>query len=117
MSYKARMHPKVSNAELQLFRALSEAGLTSGMVTQKPIILKTTVPDFCWPEKRKIVYLDGKQVHSSDEQQKRDQEIQELLEAQGWDVLRIPYEPPMPEACLKEILLTIKNFLNIDDEE
>ncbi len=111
------MHPKVSSAELQLFRALSEAGLTRGMVTQKPIILKTTVPDFCWPEKRKIVYLDGKQVHSSDEQQKRDQEIQELLEAQGWDVLRIPYEPPMPEACLKEILLTIKSFLNIDDEE
>ncbi len=117
MGYKTRLHPKVSNAELQLFRALSEAGLTGGMVTQKPIILKTTVPDFCWPEKRKIVYLDGKQVHSSDEQQERDQEIQELLEAQGWDVLRIPYEPPMPEACLKEILVTIKKFLNIDEEE
>ncbi len=111
------MHPKVSSAELQLFRALSEAGLTGGMVTQKPIILKTTVPDFCWPQKRKIVYLDGKQVHSSDKQQERDREIQELLEAQGWDVLRIPYEPPLPEACLKEILATIKSFLNVDEEE
>jgi hypothetical protein len=53
------MHPKVSTGELQLFRALSLAGLTGGMVTQKPIVLKATIPDFCWPEKRKIVYLDG----------------------------------------------------------
>ena len=117
MSYKAKLHPKVSNAELQLFRALSAAGLTGGMVTQKPIILRTTVPDFCWPEKRKIVYLDGKQAHASDKQQQRDQEIDELLEAQGWDVLRIPYEPPMPEACLQEILANIKRFLNVDEEE
>ncbi len=116
MSYKANLHPKVSQAELQLFRALSNAGLTSGMVTQKPIILKATVPDFCWPEKRKIVYLDGNQVHSSDEQQEKDQEIVELLELQGWDVLRIPYDPPMPESCLKEILEKIKRFLNIDEE-
>ncbi len=117
MSYKANMHPKVSQAELQLFRALSAAGLTGGMVTQKPIILKATIPDFCWPEKRKVVYLDGKQVHASDEQQERDREIVELLEAQGWDVLRIPYEPPMPEKCLQEILATIKRFLNVDEEE
>ncbi len=117
MSYKARLHPKVSNAELQLFQALSTAGLTNGMVTQKPIILKATIPDFCWPEKRKIVYLDGKQAHASDEQQKRDQEIVELLELQGWDVLRIPYEPPMPEPCLQEILKKIKRFLNFDEEE
>jgi very-short-patch-repair endonuclease len=117
LSYKARLHPKVSNAELQLFRALSAAGLTGGMVTQKPIILRTTVPDFCWPEKRKIIYLDGKQAHASDKQQQRDQEIVELLETQGWDVLRIPYEPPMPEACLHEILLTIKRFLNVDEEK
>lgn len=117
MSYKANLHPKVSNAELQLFRALSASGLTGGMVTQKPIILKATIPDFCWPEKRKIVYLDGKQAHASDEQQKRDHEIQEMLEAQGWDVLRVPYEPPMPEPCLQEILKTIKLFLNVDEEE
>ncbi len=117
MSYKANLHPKVSNAELQLFRALSAAGLTTGMTTQQPIILKATSPDFCWPEKRKIVYLDGKQAHASDEQQKRDQEIVELLELQGWDVLRIPYEPPMPEPCLQEILQKVKRFLNFDEEE
>ena len=117
MSYKANMHPKVSQAELQLFRALSAEGLTTGMVTQKPIILKATVPDFCWPEKRKVVYLDGNQVHSSDKQQEKDEEIVELLELQGWDVLRIPYDPPMPEPCLREILAQIKRFLNVDEEE
>jgi len=34
------MHPKVSQAEMAVFQALSMAGLTTGMVTQKPIILK-----------------------------------------------------------------------------
>ena len=116
MSYKARLHPKVSTGELQLFRALSLAGLTGGMVTQKPIVLKATIPDFCWPEKRKIVYLDGVQVHSGDKQQAKDEEIRELLEAQGWDVLRIPYEPPLTDARLEEILTTIKCFLNLDEE-
>jgi very-short-patch-repair endonuclease len=116
LNYKARLHPKVSTGELQLFRALSLAGLTGGMVTQKPIVLKATIPDFCWPQKRKIIYLDGLQVHSSDDQQKRDAEIQELLEAQGWDVLRIPYEPPLTDAHLQEIMMTIKRFLNVDEE-
>jgi very-short-patch-repair endonuclease len=117
LSYKARLHPKVSNAEIELFKALSLAGLTGGMVTQKQIVLKATIPDFCWPEKRKIVYLDGLQAHSGDEQQERDEEIRELLEAQGWDVLRVPYEPPLNDANLREILATIKRFLDLDDEE
>ena len=116
MSYKANMHPRVSNAEMAVFQSLSIAGLTSGMVTQKPIILRTTVPDFCWAEKRKIVYLDGIPVHSSDKQQQRDSEIDELLEAQGWDVLRIPYNPPLTEKNLEEIMAAIKRFLNIDEE-
>jgi very-short-patch-repair endonuclease len=117
LSYKARLHPKVSNAEIEVFKALSAAGLTGGMVTQKPIVLKATIPDFCWPEKRKIVYLDGKQAHADDEQQERDEEIQELLEMAGWDVLRIPYEPPLTEMNLQEILAAIKRFLNLNAEE
>lgn len=116
MSYKARLHPKVSNAELQVFKALSIAGLTGGMVTQKPIVLKATIPDFCWPQKRKIVYLDGLQAHAGEERQKRDEEISELLEMQGWDVLRIPYEPPLTDATLREIMIRIKRFLNFDEE-
>lgn len=67
-------------------------------------------------EKKKIVYLDGAQVHSKDKQQKRDSEIDELLEMQGWDVLRIPYQPPLTERGLQEIMATIKRFLNVDEE-
>ncbi len=117
LSYKESMHPKVSKAEIEIFKALSMAGLTSGMVTQKTIVLKSTIPDFCWLNKRKIVYLDGVQVHSSDKQQQRDEEIFDLLTAQGWDVLRIPYEPPLTQKGLQEIMTTIKRFLNVDDEE
>jgi very-short-patch-repair endonuclease len=110
------MHPSVSKAEIEVFKALSMAGLTRGMMTQKPIILKSTIPDFCWANKRKIVYLDGIPVHSSDKQQDRDNEIDDLLTAQGWDVLRIPYQPPLTEKGLQEIMATIKRFLNVDDE-
>ena len=116
MSYKDRMHPRVSNAELELFKALSAQGLTGGMLTQKPIILKSTIPDFCWPEKRKVVYLDGTQVHRKDRARERDEEIDELLEMQGWEVLRISYEPPLTAKALKEILANIKKFLGVNDE-
>jgi very-short-patch-repair endonuclease len=105
------MHPKVSNAEIEVFKALSGAGLTTGMVTQQPIVLKSTIPDFCWLNKRKIVYLDGVQVHTKDKAQQRDAEIDELLELQGWDVLRIPYDPPLSEKALQEIMVKIKEFL------
>jgi very-short-patch-repair endonuclease len=111
------MHPKVSNAEIELFKALSASGLTNGMVTQRTIVLKSTIPDFCWLGKRKVVYLDGVQVHSGDKQQEKDAEICELLEAQGWEVLRIPYEPPLSEKNLNEIVAKIRRFLCLDDEE
>jgi very-short-patch-repair endonuclease len=111
------MHPRVSQAELAVFQALSIEGLTSGMVTQKPIILRTTIPDFCWVEKRKIVYLDGNCVHLKDKQIARDKEIDNLLELQGWEVLRIPYDPPLTEKGLQEIIATIKCFINVIDED
>jgi very-short-patch-repair endonuclease len=117
LSYKQHMHPKVSKAEIEVFKALSVAGLTGGMVTQKSIILKSTIPDFCWMEKRKIVYIDGIPVHSKDKQLEKDEEIDNLLMAQGWDVLRIPYNPPLTEKGLQEIMSTIKRFLNVDEED
>ena len=116
MSFKRRMHPKVSKAELEVFKALSAAGLTSGMVTQKPIVLKSTIPDFCWLGKRKAVYLDGLQAHSSDKQQKRDEEICDLLTAKGWEVLRIPYEPPLNGKELQKIVAAIKEFVGTNEE-
>jgi len=116
LSFKRRMHPKVSNAEIEVFKALSAAGLTNGMVTQKTIVLKSTIPDFCWLNKRKAVYLDGLQAHSGDKQQKRDEEICELLEDKGWEVLRIRYEPPLSEKELQKIVASIKAFIGAVDE-
>ena len=116
MSYKRHMHPKVSKAEIEVFKALSAAGLTSGMVTQKTIVLKSTIPDFCWLNKRKVVYLDGLQAHSGDKQQNRDKEICEMLEHKGWEVLRIPYEPPLDGKELQKIVAAIKDFVGSDDE-
>lgn len=110
------MHPKVSKGEIEVFKALSAAGLTTGMVTQQPIVLKATIPDFCWISKKKIVYLDGKQVHRKDKQQQRDEEIVDLLEIQGWDVLRIPYDPPLTPNELQEIIETIRRFVGLEDE-
>ncbi|MDR2719911.1 MAG: endonuclease domain-containing protein [Nitrososphaerota archaeon] len=116
MSYKNRMHPKVSKGEISVFSALSSAGLTAGMVTQQSIILKATIPDFCWFELKKAVYLDGAQVHKKDKQQQKDNEIVDLLEQKGWDVLRIPYEPPLTTIEIKEIVENIKQFIGSDEE-
>ena len=111
------MHPTVSRAEIEVFKSLSEAGLTRGMVTQQQIILKSTIPDFCWMEKRKIIYLDGIPVHKKDKAIERDEEITDLLTAQGWDVLRIPYQPPLTDKGLQKIMAIIKKFLNADGED
>lgn len=116
MSYKKRLHPKVSKAEIEVFKALSALGLTRGMVTQKTIVLKSTVPDFCWLNKRKAVYLDGLQAHLGDKQKTRDEEVCELLEDKGWDVLRIPYDPPLSEKHLKKIVMEIRDFVGKDEE-
>lgn len=110
------MHPKVSKAEIDLFKALSAADLTQGMVTQKPIILKSTVPDFCWLNKKKAVYLDGLQVHSKEKTEKRDREIDGLLESKGWEVLRIPYDPPLTANSLKKIVESIRRFVGSIEE-
>jgi very-short-patch-repair endonuclease len=111
------MHPKVSKGEISVFSALSSAGLTTGMVTQQPIILKATIPDFCWVNMKKVVYLDGRQVHRKDKQIQKDEEIVELLELQGWEVLRIPYDPPLTPTEVKEIVDTIKRFIGKEEAE
>ena len=111
------MHPRVSNAEIEVFKALSAQGLTCGMVTQQPIVLKSTIPDFCWLNKRKIVYLDGSQVHAKDQAQQRDAEIDELLKLQGWEVLRIAYEPPLTAKSLQGMMTSIRKFLGVNDNE
>jgi very-short-patch-repair endonuclease len=112
------MCPKVSKGEISVFSALSSAGLTAGMVTQQPIILKAAIPDFCWFELKKAVYLDGVQVHKKDrQQQQKDSEIVDLLEQRGWDVLCIPYEQPLTVLEVQEIIENIKQFIGLAVEE
>jgi very-short-patch-repair endonuclease len=94
-----------------LFGALSSAGLTGGMVTQQPIVLRFTVPDFLWVEKKLAVYLDGVQVHRKAHVERRDEEITELLERQGWRVLRFSYSPPLSFNRTREIVDAIKDVL------
>jgi very-short-patch-repair endonuclease len=115
MSFREPVHPKVSAAEIEVFKALSAEGLIGGLLTQKPIILKSTIPDFCWPLKRKVVFLDGRQVHSSNKAVRRDEEIDNLLELQGWDVLRIVYDPPMTAKSLENVMAQIRDFLGETD--
>jgi very-short-patch-repair endonuclease len=56
------------------------------------------------------------QAHQTDKTQQRDIEIDEMLKAQGWEVLRIPYEPPLTDKALQEIIVKIKEFLGETDE-
>jgi very-short-patch-repair endonuclease len=101
----------VSKGEISVFSALSNAGLTTGMTTQDRIILKSTLPDFCWFSKKKAVYLDGIQVHTKAHVEKMDEEINELMEQAGWQILRIPYTPPLSPEGAKEIVAQIQEFI------
>ena len=109
MSYKERMSPAVSNAELSLFQALSARGLTGGMTTQQTIILQATIPDFTWNLKRKCVYLDGEQVHRK--RLERDEEVQGQLEKRGWQVLRVTYTAPLSREALVKVADEVAAFL------
>lgn len=107
----AKCDGSVSRAEYAVFAALSQTPTAHGMVTQERIILKSTLPDFCWIEKRKAVYLDGAQVHGKDKQIAKDEEIDMLMELAGWEVLRIKYEPPLHGDVLEMVVNKIKNFV------
>ena len=57
------------------------------------------------------MYLDGVQVHSTDKAEARDEEIDNLLERQGWAVLRIRYDPPLQGGKLCEVVRQIREFI------
>jgi len=95
------MSPKVSEAEIMVFTELSRLGLTRGMVTQKTITLKKpdgteiqTIPDFIWQLSRKLLWLDGNEIHKG-WRIDRDNEIMEFLNDNDWQGLRIPYHAPL----------------------
>ena len=103
------MHPKVSKAEIRIFKELQRQGLTSCMVTQKTFVLRQTIPDFWWMKLRKVVYLDGEQAHRGREE--RDSEIKELMENMGFEVLRISYKAPLTNKRFLEVIEEIKEFI------
>jgi very-short-patch-repair endonuclease len=82
------------------------------MVMQEPIVLRVTLPDFCWPQKKKAVYLDGIQIHRKAHVERRDEEINDLMTQCGWQILRIPYEPPLTPTEAKQIVEQIREFIN-----
>lgn len=119
MSFRERMHPAVSRLEEAVFQRLSELHLTGAMVTQKPIVLRQTLPDFWWIQKRKVLFLDGEQVHQ--DKQELDEEIQNMLEAMGFSVLRITYKPVSGVEANRRLAEKIvdeqvKEFLGVTDE-
>ena len=101
----------VSKAEITVFTELSRLGLTHGMTTQDTIILRMTIPDFLWREKKKVLFLDGAQVHGTTKAIVNDLEIDNLLERQGWQVLRLVYNPPLTRKALAEIMNKIQEFI------
>jgi hypothetical protein len=115
------MRPKVSKAEIEVFKELSRRGLTTGMVTndyEHPIILmrdengrikKATIPDFWWIYKRKMVYLDGDAVHEIGDLW--DDEVVQLLELKGCNVRRIRYHAPLSEQRKIETVDEIQAFI------
>lgn len=107
----ARSDGPVSKAEYAVFAALSQSETVRGMTTQDTVILRMTIPDFLWREKKKAVYLDGAQVHGSDKQMVKDAEIDMLMELAEWEVLRIRYEPPLQGTELNKVVEQIKQFI------
>ena len=111
MNRYARSDGPVSKAEYTVFAELSRLGLTHGMTTQDSIILRMTIPDFLWREKKKVLFLDGIQVHSSDKAITNDTEIDTLLERHGWTVCRIQYTPPLVGKELVKVMEQIIAFI------
>lgn len=116
MNWKARMHPTVSRAELQIFYELQRLGLTEAMVTQKPIRdlrqpepSRYTIPDFFFIEAKLCVYIDGTQVHRNREE--KDAEQAEWLKDLGYRVKRFEYIPPLSHDRKMEIVNEIRELL------
>ena len=48
-------------------------------------------PDFCWPDRRWIVEIDGRHHWDDPVQRRADLETDAILRAAGWIVVRIPW--------------------------
>lgn len=104
-----------SSAEDKLLKMLSAArtngALKTGFLSQETIVLKWSVPDFYFPEKKLCVYLDGP-PHLKAKKEKRDDELNEFLAEKGYKVMRFPYKPPLSDREAKAILEEIIKEVN-----
>jgi very-short-patch-repair endonuclease len=101
------MRVNCSAAEEKVAVGLQERGV-KGWFKDVEIILDSTVPDFSNLIKGVVVYLDGEEVHSSENAQLRDERIDDKLARKGIRVMRFRYRPPLSQKRLNEILLVIE---------
>jgi len=109
-----------AKAEDLIQQDLGEAGFSKGLTTNvgfqftKQEILKfrvhgTTV-DGLWNHFNLVTFYDGPH-HLKDRQQWKDEQIDKVLLARGFTVLRFPYQPPISKQRRKQIIETLKNIL------
>ncbi|MBW3622951.1 MAG: endonuclease domain-containing protein [Armatimonadetes bacterium] len=81
----ARLRHERTPAEQKLWNALRNRQL-GGLKFRSQYPIGSFVLDFCCPERRLVIEVDG-EIHR--EQQERDQARTEVLEAHGYTILRI----------------------------
>ena len=107
------MRVPVSKAEIEVMQELCAAGVNERMVTQKPVCLSRTTPDFTFhmPDRNYAVYIDSEQLHYRKHAMQRDAKIDERLDELGWKVLRCVYHIPLSKKRKAEIVREICEFI------
>ena len=104
-----------SNAEDKVLKLLCKARLNEtlqhGFRTQEYLVLRQTIPDFYFPEKRLCIYLDGP-PHLKGKNEMNDAEIDALLDERNYKVLRRPYKYPLSNGEAEKILAEIVEAVN-----
>lgn len=66
--------------------------------------------DFVWFEKKKVIEIDGEQHLRDKDQQRRDKEKNDLLEKEGWKLLRLDWKWVFHNT--KEAILKAREFID-----
>jgi ATP-dependent helicase YprA (DUF1998 family) len=72
-----------------------------------------TVPDFAWPEKKLVLYVDGlsEKIHGNPEQRRKDRILRVKARAQGWQVCEISAEGLADKKMLANLLEELAVYL------
>lgn len=119
MSWRSRISSR-ARAEDAIQQNLSEAGFSKGLTTnvgfqftQQEILkhqVHGTTVDGLWNQFNTIYFIDGPH-HTKGRQQWKDTQIDKVLEARGYTVLRFPYQPPIGRQRRKRIVTVIGKTL------